>query len=140
MLHMSIHPVPAVPARTELLIVALRSWHDARRLALPVQQHLYRALDPLECGMLAPVFASLMRFLENAIRRPVHIGSSAGLSADEEVLIALMDDDEPPAHSRPAHLPSCPSLKWAVWSTRIMLRKVLTDAVRIHGPHPRAYA
>lgn len=130
MLHMSMLPVPA---RTELLIVALRSWHDARRRALPVQQHLYRALDPLECGMLAPVFASLMRFLENAIRRPVNIGSSAGLSPDEEALIALMEDTDHAGPRRLSDIPACASLKCAVWSARIMLRKVLSDALRIRG-------
>ena len=130
MLHISMPPTHAVPAGASLVVAAIRSWHEARRRALPVQQHLYRTLAPHDCGMLAPVLDSLIRFFETTIRRPLAVGSADALTSDEQALVDILqcaDDRKPPAPTE-----GLPFL-WAVWSARIMIRKVLADAFRIRG-------
>lgn len=137
MLHKSILSAPALPARTSLVVAAIRSWHEARRRQLPVQQQLYRTLEPHDCGMLAPVLDSLIRFFETTIRRPLAVGSAEALTPDERQLVDILeaaDEKRPPASAE------APSFKWAVWSARIMISKVFADALRIRAQDCIAFA
>lgn len=134
---MSIPSGHALPAGASLVVAAIRSWHDARRRELPVQQHLYRTLAPHDCGMLAPVLDSLIRFFETTIRRPLAVGSAEALTRDEQTLVDILrcaDDRKPSAP------PDGSPFRWAVWSARIMIGKVLADAFRIRGAEEAAFA
>ncbi len=136
MLHMSMQPIHAMPTGAHLIVAAVRSWHDARRRNIPVQPHLYSALAPHDCGMLAPVLDSLIRFFESSVRRPLHVGSAEILTADEQMLVNILHGAEERAQ-RPAS-PEAHALafKWAVWSARIMVVKVFGDALQLRARHP----
>jgi hypothetical protein len=109
------------------LITAIRCWHKARDIGLAVQPCLYRSLAPEGYEMLAPVFDSLMTLYENALGRRVAIGEMAGLSSDENLLLAIFDG----SRSRRACI-DCPSgagasLDCAICATRIMMGMALNS-------------
>lgn len=137
MLHMSIPTGHVLPAGASLVVAAVRSWHEARRRELPVQQHIYQTLAPHDCGMLAPVLDSLIRFFETTRHRPLSVGSADALTPDEQTLVEILqgtDDNAPP-------LASDGSLfRDAVWSARIMIRKVLADALHLRAREAVAFA
>lgn len=116
------------PGQAMLLIEAARCWRDARDAGLLVQPRLSRLLSPQGLAVLAPVFDSLLRFLELALGRRVLTGWHASISADEHLLLNLLED-----RSRWQGPPGCPpshaaALQRAVDATRIML------AMAIGGP------
>lgn len=108
-------------APTELLVEALRCWRHARDSGAAVQHCLYQLLDPQGCGMLAPVLDSLMTLFEAALGRPIRTSAPPLRSADEHLLLGLLDG----TRARRACM-DCPdgagsSLDCALCSTRIML-------------------
>lgn len=114
---LSAQPVSAAPA---MLAAAARCWRDARDQGKPVQPCLTQVLADYDTMMLAPVMDSLMLFYEGALGRPLRVGEAEVLSADEELLVALIDG------TAPRQCLNCVSdaataLNCAVCSTRIML-------------------
>lgn len=79
-----------------------------------------------DCGMLAPVFDSLIRFFETTRRRPLSVGSADALTQDEQTLVEIL---EGPDERSPSLSPESSLFRGAVWAARIMIRKVLADAL-----------
>jgi hypothetical protein len=120
------------PRENEILLAAARAWrraHDERRA---VQPALYQALDPHGCGLLAPVFASLLTLFESRIggRMRVAADGAAGLSADEQELLGLFDASRirPLAAGDAAGPRRFGLMRIAVHSTRLMMQLVLRPA------------
>ncbi len=80
--------------------------------------------------MLAPVLDSLIRFFESAIRRPLTVGFADALTSDEQMLVEILQDD---ADRKPQAPADASPFRWAVWSSRIMIRKVIADALHIRA-------
>lgn len=105
-----------------IVVEAARRWREARDGKMAVQPYLFAILADKGCGILAPVFDSLLYFFEVALRRPLRTGVGKSLSDDENLLLDLLDGE------RCDH-PACAdaagrSFETALISTRIMLRKV----------------
>lgn len=103
-----------------LVITSMRIWRAARDEHEPVQQRLHAMLAPMGCGILAPVFDSLMTLCEAALGRPIVVGQRRR-SEDESMVIGLLEG----TRSRTACV-NCPratasELDCALCSTRIML-------------------
>jgi hypothetical protein len=119
----------AVPA---MLVDTARCWRDARDRGLSVQPCLSRSLAVHDCAMLAPVLDSLCLFYEGALGRPLTVGRTLNLSADELLLIGLVEG------SRSRFCLDCSesaasALDCALCSTRIML------ALTVGHPDGRAW-
>lgn len=95
---MTVHAVvtraDVLPDSAELVTAAARCWRRARDGGEPVQQSLHAMLEPHDCGVLAPVFDSLMALCEAALGRRIAVGG-AGLSGDERLLLGLLDGSRP---------------------------------------------
>ncbi len=144
---MTIHTVIALPRALAisagLVAGVARCWRVARDRAEPVQQCLYALLNPLDYGMLSPVFDSLMTLSEAALGRKIVVGAAASLSDDEHLLLGLLDG----SRQRRACIDCAPGpasvLDCAICSTRIMLALAAgaapeprAPAVRWDGPAP----
>jgi hypothetical protein len=115
----------AVVTAAPLILDAARSWRAARDAHEPVQPNLFEALRVHGCGMLAPVFDSLMTLCEAALGRRLSVGGGATISDDEHLLLGLL---EVPSLLRfRIHCGEGPAsaLGCALRSTRIMLRLTL---------------
>lgn len=88
MIHTASIRIGALDAK-ELVTAAVRCWRAARDEGEPVQQTLHAMLARHDCGMLAPVFDSLMVLCEAALGRPIAVGERAS-SEDERLLIGLL--------------------------------------------------
>lgn len=109
----------------ELVPAAARCWRAARDEGEPVQQTLHAMLARHDCGMLAPVFDSLMTLCEAALGRPIAVGARKALSDDERLLVGLLDGSNPrraciDCAEGPGHALDC-----ALCSTRIMMAMTL---------------
>jgi len=119
-------PAPTVFATPSLIAAAARSWRSARDDGRPVQAALFATLDRYRCGVLAPVFASLMALYETCAGRRIRVGrfDGAPLSNDEHILVDLLDG---PADGQrmTLHAAADPGLstamRIALRSTRIMI-------------------
>lgn len=144
---MTIHSVIGLPKALAisagLVAGAARCWRVARDSGEPVQRCLYALLNPLDYGMLSPVFDSLMTLCEAALGRKIMVGAAARLSDDEHLLLGLLDG----SRQRRACIDCAPgaasALDCAVCSTRIMLALAAgaapeprAPAVRWDGPTP----
>lgn len=109
------------------LVTAIRCWRKARDIGLAVQPCLYQILAPQGFEMLAPVFDSLMTLYENALGRRVAVGETAGLSGDENLLLAIFDGSR--SHRACIDCPkgAAASLDCAICATRIMLGMALNS-------------
>ena len=121
MMHAPVSRTECGAALDELLVGALRCWRRARDRGAAVQHCLYKMLDPLDHGMLAPVLDSLMTLFEAALGRPIRAGDPEFRSDDERLLLCLLDG----THVRRACI-DCPegagsSLDCALCSTQILL-------------------
>ncbi len=91
----ALHPVTPIAdlsdSGTTLVPAALRCWRAARDTGAPVQQRLHKLLAPVRGAMLAPAFDSLLMLYELALGRRLIAGQSAALSADERMLLGLLD-------------------------------------------------
>ncbi|MEH3046844.1 hypothetical protein [Sphingomonas adhaesiva] len=104
----------------ELLSAAARCWRTARDGGAPVQQRLHAMLTRRGCGMLAPVFDSLMALCEAALGRRIAVGA-ATLSDDERLLIGLVDGTLPRRACIACPRAQASALDCAICSTRIMI-------------------
>lgn len=104
-----------------LLIDAARRWRCARDAGQAVQPALFDTLAPRDCGVLAPVFDSLLRLSEGALGRRFSTGADGWISEDELLLLSLVQGARPPSppFGRPSRLAGL--LDCAVRSARIML-------------------
>lgn len=87
-------PQPAAIDAVALASVVTRSmrcWREASDTSLAVQPHLSGMLAIQACAILAPVLDSLFCFYEAALERPLKVGEAASLSADEWLLIQLIE-------------------------------------------------
>lgn len=104
-----------------LLPTLARGWRAARDRHACTQQRLHRLLSPHGAGMLAPVFDSLMTLYEAALGRDFAVGTAAALSADERMLIDLLDGSRPQCACIDCPEGAARALHCSICSTRIML-------------------
>ncbi len=114
----------AIPA---MLIDAARCWRDARDSGQLAQPSLSRALAEHDCTLLAPVLDSLCLFYEAALGRPMAVGSTLALTADERLLLDLLDGSHGQCLGGPKH--AATALDCALCSTRVMLALTLGQPV-----------
>ncbi len=107
-----------------LLPTLARGWRAARDRHACTQQRLHRLLAPHHAGMLAPVFDSLMTLYEAALGRAFRVGTVAALSADERMLIDLLDGARPQRVCINCPEGAARALHCSLCSTRIMLAMV----------------
>jgi len=124
-------PEPAAVDPIALSAVVTRSmrcWREACDTSLAVQPHLAGMLAVKACAVLAPVLDSLFCFYEAALERPLSVGKARMLSADERLLVELI---ESPGLCR-ARMGCAPDaimgLNCALCSARVMLSLALNDA------------
>lgn len=108
--------LPLVAA--EITTVAIRCWRLARDAGAPVQRRLYAALVQFEAGVLAPVFDALLAACEAALGRRIEAGTTAARSADERLVLAMLDGSHV---SVGCDAGIATILDGAIRSTRIML-------------------
>ncbi|MEH3104278.1 MAG: hypothetical protein PGN12_10270 [Sphingomonas phyllosphaerae] len=104
-----------------LLPTLARGWRAARDRHACTQQRLHRLLAPHGTGMLAPVFDSLMALYEAALGRDFAVGTAAALSADERMLVDLLDGSRPQRACIDCPEGAARALHCSICSTRIML-------------------
>lgn len=75
--------------------------------------------------MLAPVFDGVLRLFECVMRGPVSAASPDHLSAEERILIMLLDAADHPPKAPTTDLFSI--FDWSLWSARLMIDKVLSE-------------
>lgn len=105
----------------DITTVAIRCWRRARDAGAPVQRRLYDALAQFEAGVLAPVFAGLLAACEAALGRPIEAGSAAGSSADERLVLAMLEGSRTPRSCISCDAGTASMLDCAICSARIML-------------------
>ena len=104
----------------------------ARDAGDPVQPSLYRRLEQLGAGLLAPVVDSVMTLFETGFRRRFRAGNllDIGFSRDERRLLALMEGSDAAAIERfDPNLMS--TMQIALRSARIMLLSVTGEVVGV---------
>ncbi|QIG78560.1 hypothetical protein [Stakelama tenebrarum] len=111
-----------------LVTAAARCWRRARDGGAPVQQSLYAMLAPNDCGLLAPVFDSLMTLCEAALGRKIAVGSIF-LSQDELLLLGLLDGSRQRHACIACAEGAASALDCAICSTRIMMALVMGRAL-----------
>lgn len=122
MMHASI----ALPSYATLITAVARCWRSARNRDESGQQRLYTLLAPLDMGLLAPVFDSLMTLCEAAFGRPVIVGQARAPSRDEILLLGLIDGSRSRRSCVNCDAGTATALDCAICSTRIMLRIAIT--------------
>jgi len=105
----------------EITTVAIRCWRLARDAGAPVQRRLYDALARFEAGVLAPVFDALLGACEAALGRRIEAGTSIARSADERLVLAMLDGSQAARGSVGCDAGTASVLDGAIRSTRIML-------------------
>ncbi len=115
-------------ATATMVTRSLRCWRQARDAMLPAQPHLSRMLDGQDGAMLAPVFDSLFCFYEAALHRRFAIGEAEAFSADENLLLSLIDHPELCGSRIDCAHGIAMGLSCALCSTRIMLGLALERA------------
>lgn len=107
-----------------LVTAAARCWREARDDGEPTQRTLYEMLAPDDCGMLAPVFDSLMTLCETALGRKIVVGG-AKVSDDELLLLGLLDGSRLRCVCIDCAEGAASALDCAICSTRIMMALVM---------------
>lgn len=125
-------PAPQATAVPAILIDAARCWRDARDSGQSVQPSLSRMLAKHDCGMLAPVFDSLMTLCEAALGRSITVGA-AMLSDDEHMLLGLLDGSRPRRACIDCAQGPGSALDCAICSTRIMMALAFAETSQ-RGP------
>jgi hypothetical protein len=116
---------PKVPP--PLLVGALRCWRRARDRGEAVQPCLTSQLRHPQSELLAPVFASLMDLCEVALARPLRVGASAALSADEDMVLGLVNGSLKRRACIHCNEAAASALDCALCSTRVMVAQTLAD-------------
>jgi hypothetical protein len=111
-----------LPSYATLVVTAARCWRRARDKGDPGQPRLYALLAPLDLGLLAPVFDSLMTLCEAAFGRPLKVGGAPAVSFDENLLLRLIDGTQARRTCIRCDAGTASALDCAICSTRIMLR------------------
>lgn len=124
MIHVQVSRAEAAPPSAELVAAVARCWRSARDLGAPVQQRLHTMLAGRGQGMLAPVFDSLIALSEAALGRRIAVGEAAALSADEALLVGMLDGSRGCEVSDGCSAGAVSALASAVGSARVMLRMV----------------
>lgn len=106
-----------------LVPTAARCWVSARKRGVPTQPSLHRLFARHDCGMLAPVFDSLLALYEIALGRGVAVGSE-NLSADEHMLLGLIDGSRTLAVCAGCSQGTTKTLACAIRSARAMMASV----------------
>lgn len=110
----------------QVVIDAARRWRRGRDEGQSIIPYMYADLVRHDCGILAPVFDSLMQICEACLKRRMEMSVGDDCSADEYWLLALIADsnlaDHAPENTNPAiaHV-----LAGALRSTRAMLALTL---------------
>jgi len=123
------------PAAVWTIIDSARNWRIARDAGDPVQPSLYRRLEWLGAGLLAPIVDSVMTLFETGFRRRFRAGnlSDIGFSRDEYHLLALLEGTDAAAIERfDPNLAS--TMRVALRSARIMLLSVIGEVVGVTSP------
>ncbi len=120
-----LRPAP-LPSYATLITTVARCWRLARIQGESGQQRLHALLAPLDMGLLAPVFDSLMTLCEAAFGRPLLVGEARALSRDETVLLGLIDGSRSRRSCVNCAAGTATALDCAICSTRIMLRMAIT--------------
>jgi hypothetical protein len=105
----------------DLLPLLARGWRAARDQHACTQQRLHRLLAPRGGGMLAPVFDSLMTLCEAALGRRFAVGVAGTLSADETLLLGMLDGSRRARACLDCAEGAVRALDCSLCSTRIML-------------------
>lgn len=117
-----VSPLPCEAATPKaILLGAARCWRGARDAGQPVQPCLFRTLCQTNCGVLAPVFDSLLMLCEAALGRRFCIGAGNWLSQDELLLLGLLDGTKTRRACIDCNEGAAAALDCAVCSTRIMM-------------------
>lgn len=124
------HPSTANAVTTSAIVLdAVRAWRSARDNQQPIHPTVHQSLARHHCGILAPVFDSLLSLYEACSDRRFHVGGAhVTISTDEHRLLTLLrgSDNCERAMSDASAIPSLASaLRIALHSTRIMLRLAL---------------
>jgi hypothetical protein len=130
--------VASAPSAVWTIIEGARSWRIARDAGEPVQVSLYRRLESLGAGLLAPVLDSVMMLFEARFGRRFQAGgpSDTAFTRDELHLLDMLEDDDaaPPADQFHPDLASM--MRIALRSMRIMLLSVAGEAANVVMPFP----
>lgn len=119
------------PLRSSLITAVARCWRAARDERENAQKCLYALLRPVGLGVLAPVFDSLFSLCESALGRKIATGRRAVASADERLLLGMLDGSRPRRDCLHCDKGKASALDCAICSTRIMLTLAIDDRRRI---------
>ena len=89
--HVRISPTDKGISWTSLVLQSARIWRAARDASQPVQPSIFVILRRYGCGVLAPVFDSLMTLCEAALGRRLRVGGGRTMSDDEHLLLDLLE-------------------------------------------------
>lgn len=89
--HARISPADKGITWPTLVLQAARIWRAARDASQPVQPSIFATLRRHGCGVLAPVFDSLMTLCEAALGRRLRVGGGGTISDDEHLLLDLLE-------------------------------------------------
>ncbi len=120
----------ASPVRAALVTDAARCWRIARDAQESAQACLYELLRPVGLGVLAPVFDSLLTLCESALGRPIATGRALRASADERLLLGMLDGSRSRRECLNCDAGKASALDCAICSTRIMMALAVDDPRR----------
>ncbi|MGN7158421.1 hypothetical protein [Sphingomonas sp. SAFR-052] len=119
------------PVRSTLITTVARCWRVARDEGENAQKCLYALLRPVGLGVLAPVFDSLFSLCESALGRPIATGLRGPASADERLVLGMLDGSRPRRDCLTCDAGKASALDCAICSTRIMLTLAVDDQRRM---------
>lgn len=118
------------PLRSSLITAVARCWRTARDERENAQKCLYALLRPAGLDVLAPVFDSLFSLCENALGRKIATGRRTVASADERLVLGMLDGSRPRRDCLRCDAGKASALDCAICSTRIMLTLAVDDRSR----------
>jgi hypothetical protein len=125
------------PSAIRTIIDSARNWRIARDAGDPVQPSLYKRLERLGAGLLAPVLDSVLTLFEAGFRRRFRAGnlSDVKLTRDESRLLVMLDAGR--ATTIEGFDPNLThAMLIALRSARLLLLSVIEEV--IGGPSPGA--
>lgn len=116
----------SAPSAVWTIIDGARSWRIARDAGDPVQPSLYRRLETLGAGLIAPVLDSVMTVFEAGFRRRFRAGDRAdsAFTSDERQLLELLEDGNSSSAIERFNPDLTSTMRIALRSMRIMMRSV----------------
>lgn len=116
-------------AIASVVIRSMRYWREACDARFPVQPHLSGMLAVRACAVLAPVLDSLFCFYETALGRPLTVGDTGSPSADELLLLQLMEQPDLCGRTMGCAAGALLGLNCALCSARVMLALALQGTI-----------